>query len=360
MQSAPPSPEFSRLVSALRFPLILLVVSAHLLPTQLRRPQVEQHYIYSYLVELMSHVLARVAVPLFFFISGYFSFWTKDWRRREVFLPAWRKRLRSVLQPFLLWNALAFVLLSAYSAVTTALGGTPAVHHDPSWTQLPHYFTDQVLDYPLWFMRDLICLTLLSPLIYYLLGLSRGWILLPLALLFVLDREMSVAMLGSRALFFFPLGGWMAIEQLDPLQALRRLRYPLLGLALLLALTTPFCSYGAAYPYYRYVLNSFILTGCLSVLAWGHQLLALPPRLLECSAALSRYVMYIYAAHALLLLDLGRWLAYLWAPLRPSGALPLLGYLLAWGLTVGLCFLTFALFKRLAPRLLALLYGARL
>ena len=161
MQSAPPSPEFSRLVSALRFPLILLVVSAHLLPTQLRRPQAEEHYIYSYLVELVSHVLARVAVPLFFFISGYFSFWGKDWRRREVFLPAWRKRLRSVLQPFLLWNVLAFVLLSAYSDVTTALGGTLAAHHDPSWTQLPHYFTDRVLDYPLWFMRDLICLTLL-------------------------------------------------------------------------------------------------------------------------------------------------------------------------------------------------------
>ena len=152
----------------------------------------------------------------------------------------------------------------------------------------------------------------------------------------------------------------MAMQLLDPIKALQPLRRPLLVLALVLGLATPFCSYGAAYPYYRYVLNGYILTGCLSVLAWGQQLLTLPPQLLERSAALNSYVMYIYAAHALLLLDLGRWLAYRWAPLRPSGALPLLGYLLAWGLTVGLCFLTFALFKRLAPRLLALLYGARL
>lgn len=359
MQSRP-APDFSRLVNSLRFPLILLVVAAHLLPSHLRRPQLEEHYIYSYLVELVSHVLARVPVPLFFLFSGYFSFWGKDWRQPEVFLAGWRKRLGSVLLPFVLWNALAFVLFSAYSYLATQLGGSAAAHHSPELRMLPHYFTDQVLDYPLWFMRDLICLTLLSPIIYWVLRLSRGWVLLPLALLFVLDREMSVAHLGTRALLFYPLGGWMAMRGANPLELLERYRYPLLLLALLLALATPLCAYGASYAYYRYVLNSFILTGALSVLSWGRTLLRLPERYLEQLEGLSIYVMYIYAAHALLLLDLGRWLAYALPYCAPGAPLALLGYLLAELLTVGLCLVSFHLFRRFAPRPLALLYGGRI
>lgn len=73
--SAPGS--FSNVVSLLRFPLILLVIAIHALGSELRLPEGSNPYIY--ISELLSHGIARIAVPLFFFFSGYYTFYHKDW-----------------------------------------------------------------------------------------------------------------------------------------------------------------------------------------------------------------------------------------------------------------------------------------
>lgn len=79
------TPNFSSIITALRFPLILFVVAIHLVGEDLRLPQWgTSDWFYLYTTEFISHSLARIAVPMFFFISGLEPTLGMDCRTEEA------------------------------------------------------------------------------------------------------------------------------------------------------------------------------------------------------------------------------------------------------------------------------------
>ena len=92
---------FSSVITALRFPLILLVVAIHLISSTAISPTgtTGWHFVYLYISELISHNLADIAVPMFFFISGYYGFYKKDWRQEAVWSVELKKRAKTLLLP---------------------------------------------------------------------------------------------------------------------------------------------------------------------------------------------------------------------------------------------------------------------
>ena len=132
--SKPSTSSFSAVITALRFPLIIMVVAIHLISDKLTLPQWgAPNWLYIYVSEFLSHSLPRIAVPMFFFISGYYAFYKKDWSQRSIWTVELKKRVKTLLIPYLLWNSIYLVILLGKTQVGLRLGVGAS---DPLYHQL--------------------------------------------------------------------------------------------------------------------------------------------------------------------------------------------------------------------------------
>lgn len=95
--------------------------------------------------------LATIAVPVFFFLSGYL--FEEGCSTLKVYKQKIRKRFGSVLVPFIVFNFLAICVHYAK---------TPG---DISVVDFFHRLIVEPQDFPLWYLQNLIILFLLTPLV---------------------------------------------------------------------------------------------------------------------------------------------------------------------------------------------------
>ncbi|WP_165247200.1 acyltransferase family protein [Paludisphaera soli] len=209
------TPEASRRLDLIRFPMILAVVYIH--------AHVHSHVVKSipgavepfapqvFLQNLISEVLARVAVPLFFALSGYLFFLGFDGSAAS-FGRKFRSRFWSLVVPYVFWNL-------AIRAVFVASGGRES-------TQLldggyVHFLASSLGSekfpavYPLWFIRDLILLVAASPLVYALIRLAGGPVVAALAACWATEAW-PTDIPSIEGVFFFTLGGYGGLQKIDP------------------------------------------------------------------------------------------------------------------------------------------------
>ncbi|NLL79590.1 MAG: acyltransferase [Clostridiales bacterium] len=153
--------EESKRITALRFILIVLVIFIHN-----NGSEVDNTAFSGAIRLLFSEILARTAVPLFFFISGYLLF-IKPRPYKEVL----KRKAKTLLLPYLLWNGLVLFLFwvgqtAPYvSAFFTDENNRIADYSLYQWVDafLGLNYQGYPAAYQLWFIRDLILLTLLYP-----------------------------------------------------------------------------------------------------------------------------------------------------------------------------------------------------
>ncbi len=115
--------------------------------------------------------LTGVAVPMFFLLSGILFFKGVD--SAKDCLPKIKKRVRSLLVPYLIWNVV-FVLWYLILQNLPGVGGY--INNDI----VGKVFTKDVgsdiyellwkpVNFPLWFLRDLMIMVALSPILFYLI-----------------------------------------------------------------------------------------------------------------------------------------------------------------------------------------------
>lgn len=115
--------------------------------------------------------LSSVANALFFLISGMLFF--NGVESAKNCFPKMKKRVRSLLVPYVLWNVI-FVL---WYAVLQNIPGIGALVNSDMLTKVmqPNVLADLYelfwvpANFPLWFLRDLITMVAVSPLLYYLI-----------------------------------------------------------------------------------------------------------------------------------------------------------------------------------------------
>ena len=349
---------FSAVITALRFPLIIMVVAIHLISDKLTLPQWgAPNCLYIYVSEFLSHSLPRIAVPMFFFISGYYAFYKKDWSQRSIWMVELKKRVKTLLIPYLLWNSIYLVILLAKTQVGLRFGFSAS---DPfyitSVAQLLSYYWWDVIVYPLWYIRDLMVLCALGPILYQLLTWTRGYILLPLLVLFLIGWECGVAGFGTVSFFCFMLGGQLGTKQIDPLEVIQRVKYLAGGIAIGTVFALPLLSEWAGY---IVVHNIYILTGSASALLVMQYIGRRSPEGIQRLSNLNKYVFFIYAVHTVLLVNWARGIVFRIPFLSEEGSGAVLGYLLIGGLTLAFSFVSYAIIKKIAPRTLAVLSGGR-
>ena len=114
--------------------------------------------IYRILQSFLGSCLGQIAVPGFFCMSGYLFFRGG----RPLFREKLRKRVRTLLIPYILWN-------TVYYAVYILAGRA-----EKGLLQLAEAVMDHRFNPVFWYLKELIVITVLTPLIYLLIKDRRA------------------------------------------------------------------------------------------------------------------------------------------------------------------------------------------
>ena len=205
----------SRVIDVLRFPMIVGVVLWHsffegIMGLDIPDSGIPIYHTTSFFI---SRILASVAVPLFFFISGYLFFFRTAFSV-DVYKKKLKSRIKTLLIPYLFWN---FVVLVGHWIVTVL---SPVQLTSGAYKQVSDYTVcDYLISFwningmpvngALWFIRDLMVMLAFSPLVYWCLRYFRWYILVVLGCIWLVGGTLEIPRMD--AVFFFFVGAWFSI-----------------------------------------------------------------------------------------------------------------------------------------------------
>ncbi len=216
-----------------------------------------------------------IAVPYFFLAAGYFveARFSAGGTYREIM----RKRLRTLLIPFFIWNLLyAVFMLGTISAVDLLSHrplGTNVHLSGGHWLSLLglYPFSEPFLG-PTWFIRGLFLIVLCSPVIRFTLDCLRAWALIGLFMLMYLTMAYYPSgsvpykfwrwTVPTTGFFYFAVGMWLRRNPI-PDDIGRRLAFFALPFGIVVQLIEVYLLYrGISYPiYWRGIMIPLVLGG---------------------------------------------------------------------------------------------------
>lgn len=237
----------------LRMPLAVCVIFIHSFGTKqpnyslFKTDPWSWEAIYNAVRIFLSHEFPIFAVPAFFLISGFLFFKHLEQWHWPTYGNKLRKRLSTILLPYIGWNIFHCVHLcwptlmkiahgttqwDALWRLTKALGGWHML-----WTGSYHNTVTNCLGMdmtatapvlvPLWFLRDLMVVILFAPLIHWLLRTCGKWTLAVLGVCLVANVWLPIPGFSIVCTFWFALGGYFTLSQTDMVECCYRLRRPL-------------------------------------------------------------------------------------------------------------------------------------
>lgn len=247
--------------------------------------------------------IARVSVPLFFLLSGMLFFNGVQYVREC--LPKMKKRVRTLLIPYLLWN-IFFVLFLVLLQFLPGIGGL--VNTDYVGQVFGHGTLNAVIQlfyvpvgFHLWFLRDLIIMVALTPVLFLLLK-SLKWLapalvaismyaLLQVHFFDFIDYEMYCLF----GIVYFTLGGaistFSSLEQLD-----KWLTTPVvIGAAIIFFANAVWQIYGTDFNVWYNFLTA--LCGCIVVWKVYDWLASFKPLNIKLLTPCLGYSFFIYLFH---------------------------------------------------------------
>lgn len=345
-----------KIVDFLRFPLIMVVVLIHcnypasgLSDVQISAP------IFYTIQQFLQYHIYTVAVPLFFFISGYL-FYRNGIPNISVLKEKLQKRVHTLLVPYLLWNTVGMILFllkaspilikyfPQYSdftpTISNLLEGYIGLHYSPDL--LPY-------DISLWFIRNLLFVLIFTPVIDLLFKILKEYsIIIPfLFTLFWPDFFYNF----YSSLFYFMLGASIPISGIDLSSIIQKYKYYfiifwIINLILLSSVSRPILC--------DLLYLSCICLGIFSALYIGYLFIL---RGIAIYPMLAKSTFFIYAFHALYPSVAIRIGTIIIPPTSEIAAF--LSYLLIFILEAGLSFIVFLLLNRLIPKTISIFCGYR-
>lgn len=258
-----PTQLLSSTIDLLRFPLAIMVIFIHMNPQVVNLIDADfsllsGHGIYNIVGIVGSHVLTHIAVPAFFLISGFLFFnnfkkWSWDIYRKKI-----KSRIKTLFIPYILWNLIPFslVLLSMLAGVIlkgTPIEGIEQLIEEKSWhiiydcnewdTTRINWLGDNLrmtgpYNLPLWFLRDLIVATLLTPIIYCAIKRLKIGVILILFVAYISRVWTLVPGFDITTIFYFSTGAYFALNELNMVSFARQYRYLFISLSIILLIVT--------------------------------------------------------------------------------------------------------------------------
>ncbi|CDA84312.1 acyltransferase family protein [Bacteroides congonensis] len=353
-----PEKRQSEVIAAMRFPLMVLLLFAHVLPE--KSIPIEMNLsgmnIYHLFSEGISHNLSRIRNPLFFLFSGFFFFRKMEEWSSGFYYGQLKKRIMSLMVPYLLWNVIMILAMYIKNYALIYLfsmepGEDLLKFRNTAWHVL---FWQTPVNYPLWFLRDLICMSVLSPLFYVFFKYLKAYGLLVLTILYLSAWESNVAGLSMSAFMFFGAGAYMGIYKKRILEFCSRYRYTVAVTAFLF-LCWAIVSNGREG--HAYIVRIYVLSGIMTAFNLTNWLMT---RRFWTGVfmKLSGTVFFIYAAHEVYIIN---WTKGFFSrtSLADSGSGLMISYILIPFITLGVCLGLYFVLNKMAPDMLALMVGGR-
>lgn len=371
-----------RTISALRFPLAVLVVFIHSKVTDayLTPTWTDFHPADIFLTVqiLISNVIGHVAVPTFYVISGYLFFYNLNGFNTETYISKLKKRFHSIMIPYLLWNAMmiGWVLVCKLAGVVVkgkTLSGIADWLAENGWW---HLFWDcymwsltkcnmlgvntpssaPVL-VPLWFLRDLMVVIVLTPLIYAALRKLKSWSIVLLGLCYITGIFPYIHGLSVLAVFFFSFGAYFSINQKNMVEQLLKVR--VWSYVLAIALIVLMVIFNSQYtPVGSYIYPFYIIVGVVAIINLAAQLIKKGCKVERPS--FTKATFFIYAAHGLFGLGIAKAILVRIIPMSETyWPCTLLFYLLMPAVTITICLAVNSLMQHYCPKVLNILTGSR-
>ncbi len=297
------SADISERIRIIRFPLILGVIFIH-------------NYAYLglagtdagtaipssalFIENLFSNGLARIAVPLFYIMSGYLFFNDFVGFPGE-YVDKFKRRASSLLVPFLLWNVgllILYIIVQSFqpTKVFLALHTKPLINYSVyEYMRAIFGIGRDPISYQFWFIRDLMILVLMSPVIHYLATRLRNSMLCICLIFWLLNID---TIINSEALLFFYIGSYLSINRSDIKYFDRQ--YVTVTLAFILLTVVDAIGKTSGYADKNIIIHKTMeIAGVVSV--WTLTKVLLKTKTSRLLAYLSNYAFFVFACHEPLL-----------------------------------------------------------
>ncbi len=225
----------SKLIQFSRFPLACLVVLIHTnidIDGWQYCAQMWAHPTWADIFRIvnlaMTKIIPAFVVPMFFAFSGYLFFKNLEVWDTACWLQKIKRRIKTLVIPYFVW-------VSFYVVVTILQlylnNGSISQWYEIHGGLLNLYWSD-VLLVPMWYVRDLIIVTICTPILFFLLKHrenSNKYISCIPLLVFFLFTEMSYygySIYKSETFLYFSLGAWLSINRIDFIKKCKKLVVP--------------------------------------------------------------------------------------------------------------------------------------
>lgn len=361
----------SNWINALRIPLMIMVVISHCVTILTPKAPIDYSSLGSFVFsfsELIFLKCGAISVATFSVISGYFLFRKFSLEfTTSLFLNESKKRLFSLVLPYILWNLITWAFLWAKNTIALQVGFEPGFSDIEYALVLPFSSRGVMLgpiNGSLWYVREIIKLTALSPIIYLLIRYTKGWFVL--AWYFLCAFYTPTAGLSNPISVHFCIGAFLGLHSdslLNPQNTVLgnwgkvHQKYYKLILYTVAITFLGITTLGNQVSWYSYAINLGMPFVVFSIFSLAPVIFE-NKKLLTYSLRYGNATFFIYATHTLGIITLVRGLLYM-TPLLDS----------PWGqliICLTLCFsaLVYSIIghrvlSKLAPNLLGVLCGGR-
>ncbi|MDR1129508.1 MAG: acyltransferase [Prevotellaceae bacterium] len=213
----------SQVIDFMRFPMIIGVLFIHNSTSTVQIPGAEFGTeafmpVFYYSSKLFSQVLGRIAVPLFFFMSGFLFFLNMEKFNKDSYKNKLQSRVETLLIPYLFWN---FVTIAFYFVMTSIpytasfVNGEVDIKHIFSYLWVTE--NGPPLAYQFWFIRDLMIAVVLTPIIYLCIKYGKIYSIIILGILWYCGLWIKISGLCT-CLFFFTFGAYLGMNKRNLLE----------------------------------------------------------------------------------------------------------------------------------------------
>ena len=352
----------SKTITWLRFPLAVVIVFIHNIDTSGIRETVSQidysHLsgidIYNLMCFLLKDIV-DIVVPLFFIFSGFLFFYkTKVWGL-NIYFDKIKSKARTLALPYVLWNIIPIVLMAFF--LFLKFDGSLSIYinqlMENGLLKIFWNYHDGRFPYniPLWFLRDLIIVALLSPLVYYFVKYTKLYCI-PILGIFYFTVSFPIPV-DIRAIFFFTLGAYFSIHGKNMIVELRKGWLFWLISAIITLILSVYYGETNSFHYINFFHIIFGLITTINVASW-----LLERGRVSVNYFLSKANFFIFVAHNVYLLGRSRELVNFIFK-SDSAFFLTIKFFLAPVICIFLCLGLYYVASKTVPKLLGILTGSR-
>lgn len=372
----------SKVIDFLRFPMAMMVIFIHQNPVFMESSAGVGGMIFNAIGSAGSHVLSHIAVPMFFLFSGYLYFFHVKSFGWEAYFKKTKKRFKSLILPYIYWNLIAFGIIVLKKIAGILIKGKPS---EGLWEYINgfgyHTFWDVNTwsggwrclgmfeaadntgpqDLPLWFLRNLIIIVLMTPVLHWLIKKWGKVFVLLLAFSYISGIWIDYMPLRVNGFFYFCLGSYLSINKMNISDCLGKRKNMYGVLTVIIAILCVYFDVTAQGRIAKTIMPMFVLCGVITAYNLMYWLVK-TGRHKSQWPILAQSSFFVFAIHAIQINHYGMAFAHKAARIvfffSPTLA-EIVGYLIAPFIVGTACVMIYACMKNLTPKLLKALTGNR-